>query len=149
MGALLHILKTDPMSQVIPLRCNGALSPALRSPAAAASSLSAQHCRYPSNHLALYLWPFMAAYNSVSITLCCFYRKETFPYAHPLCLPWSHIDTHCQSAWKSRETLFPVKSSVCPWGPCRRVRGPLSSQNGTGSFCIPSPAPRNTLLIFQ
>lgn len=27
MGALFHILKTDPMSQAIPLRCNGALPP--------------------------------------------------------------------------------------------------------------------------
>lgn len=40
MGALFHILKTDPMSQVIPLRCNGALSPARRSPVAATLPLS-------------------------------------------------------------------------------------------------------------
>lgn len=39
MGVLFHILKTDPMSQAIPLRCNGALPPALRSPVAAASLL--------------------------------------------------------------------------------------------------------------
>lgn len=40
MGTLFHILNTDPISQVIPLRFNGALIPTQRSPTAATLPLS-------------------------------------------------------------------------------------------------------------